>query len=177
MVDYPNKVACTVFLGGCNFKCPYCQNRDLIIDVNKLDTIPEEEVIDFLKGKKKWLDGVCITGGEPSLYSAVVDFIRKIKEIGLLVKFDSNGTNPDMLRKLIDEKLVDYLAMDIKAPIEKYDNAANSNVDKENDRVLPYKEFRINTKVESNERFSDKWKVSNGYNSFDGHISGRLEKI
>ncbi len=127
LVDYPGKVACTVFLGGCNFKCPYCQNRDLIVNFEKMETIKEEEVLKFLKDKKKWLDGVCITGGEPLLYD-ITDFIKKIKEIGLLVKLDTNGTNPKLLRKLIN--FVDYIAMDIKAPLEKYDNAARVNVDK-----------------------------------------------
>lgn len=131
LVDYPGKVACTVFLGGCNFRCPYCQNKDLILNVNKLKTIPEEEILEFLERKKKWLDGVCITGGEPLLYKDIVEFIRKIKKIGLLVKVDTNGTNPKLLKKIIDEKLADYVAMDIKAPIEKYDNATRVKVEKD----------------------------------------------
>lgn len=130
LVDYPGKVACTIFLGGCNFRCPYCQNRDLVLNFEKMPTIKEEEVLDFLKEKKKWLDGVCVGGGEPLLYD-ITDFIKKIKEIGLLVKIDTNGTNPDLLKKLIDNKLVDYVAMDIKAPLERYDNVARVNVDKE----------------------------------------------
>lgn len=131
LVDYPGKVAATIFLGGCNFRCPYCQNRDLVLNYKKMPTIKEEEILDFLIEKKKWLDGVCITGGEPLLYD-ITNFIKKIKKIGLLVKVDTNGSRPELLKKLIDNKLVDYVAMDIKVPLEKYDNAARVNVNKEN---------------------------------------------
>lgn len=129
LVDYPGKVVATIFLGGCNFRCPYCQNRDLVLNYEKMPTIKEEEVLEFLKEKEKWLDGVCITGGEPLLYKEIVDFIKKIKDIGLLVKVDTNGTNPELLKKIIN--LVDYISMDIKAPLEKYDNVARVNVNKE----------------------------------------------
>lgn len=129
LVDYPGKVAATIFLGGCDFRCPYCQNRDLVLNYKNMPTIKEEEVLDFLQKKNKWLDGVCITGGEPLLYKDVVGFIKKVKEIGLLVKLDTNGTNPELLKKLIN--LVDYVAMDIKAPIEEYDNVTRVKVNKE----------------------------------------------
>jgi len=131
LVDYPGKVSCTIFLGGCDFRCPYCQNRDLVLNYQNMPTIKEEEVLDFLKKKIKWLDGVCITGGEPLLHKEIIDFIKKIKKIGLLVKVDTNGSRPELLKKIIDNNLVDYIAMDIKAPLEKYDNAVRVKVDKE----------------------------------------------
>lgn len=128
LVDYPGKVAATIFLGNCNFRCPYCQNKDLVLNHKNMPTIKEEEVLKFLEDKKKWIDGVCITGGEPLLYD-ITNFVKKIKEIGLLVKIDTNGTNPELLKKIIE--IVDYIAMDIKAPIEKYDNVTRVKVDKE----------------------------------------------
>lgn len=119
LIDYPNKAAAVVFTGGCNFNCFYCHNRELI-NKSKIPQemiIQEEDIFNFLKKRINKLDAVSITGGEPTMHRDLPDFIRKIKEIGFLVKLDSNGTNPGMLRKLIKENLVDYLAMDIKAPL------------------------------------------------------------
>jgi len=130
LVDYPNKVACTIFLPRCNFRCGFCYNKDLVIDYDRLPSIQEEEIINFLKEKKKWLDGVVFTGGEPTLHRELPNFIKKIKEMGFLVKIDTNGTNPKMLKELIDNNIVDYIAMDIKAPLEKYDKITGVNVDK-----------------------------------------------
>ncbi len=124
LLDYPGKVASTIFTGGCNFKCPYCHNRDLVIVPNDAICYSDEEIFDHLTAKKKVLDGVCITGGEPTLHRDLPDFIKKIKAMGLLVKLDSNGTNPDMLANLINEKLIDYVAMDIKQCQEKYNAIA-----------------------------------------------------
>lgn len=130
LVDYPDKVACTIFLPKCNFRCPYCYNRDLVMNPEKLETIPEDEFLDFLKKRKKWLDGVCITGGEPCLDKELPMLISKIKELGYFVKLDTNGFNPEMLKVLLDKKLVDYIAMDIKGPLGKYDEITRVNVDK-----------------------------------------------
>lgn len=125
LLDYPGKVASTIFTGGCNFRCPYCHNRDLVIPPKDAFAYSIEEIFEHLNSKKKILDGVCITGGEPTLHKDLPDFIGKIKDLGLLVKLDSNGTNPDMLRSLIDNKLVDYIAMDIKQSKEKYNTIAS----------------------------------------------------
>lgn len=131
LVDYPGKVACTIFLPRCNFRCGFCYNRDLVLGYDSLPTISEEEVISFLDKKKKWLDGVVFTGGEPLLHKELPLFIKRIKEMGFLVKIDTNGSNPKMLKELIDNKLVDYVAMDIKAPLEKYDKIVGVKSDKE----------------------------------------------
>ena len=124
LLDYPGKVASTIFTGGSNFRCPYCHNKELVF-VPK-DAIPytHEDIFQHLMSKKKVLDGVCITGGEPTLHKDLPDFIKEIKDLGLLVKLDSNGTNPDMLNYLIDNKLIDYIAMDIKHSKNKYNDIA-----------------------------------------------------
>ena len=119
LLDYPEHVACTVFLGGCDFRCPYCHNYELV--ENEVPPLMEEEEFFAFLGKRKGLlDGVAITGGEPLLRKDIEDFIKKIKEMGFLVKLDTNGNHPDMLEKLMDSNLVDYIAMDIKNSPEKY---------------------------------------------------------
>jgi len=129
LIDFPGEVACTVFLPKCNFRCPYCYNAALVFGQETGASIPENELFDFLDKRKGLLDGVCITGGEPTLYAELSEFCKKLKEKGFLVKLDTNGTNPEMLRKLIGKKLVDYIAMDIKAPLRKYNEVANVKVD------------------------------------------------
>ena len=120
LLDYPGKMACTVFTGGCNFRCPFCHNRSLVF-LNENDSeISVSDILDYLETRKKVLDGVCITGGEPLLHKGISDFIRKVKELGLLVKLDTNGSNCEALKQLVEEGLVDYVAMDIKACPEKY---------------------------------------------------------
>ena len=120
LLDYPGKMACTVFTGGCNFRCPFCHNRSLVF-LNENDSeISVSDILDYLETRKKVLDGICITGGEPLLHKGIFDFIRKVKEIGLLVKLDTNGSNCEALKELVEEGLVDYVAMDIKACPEKY---------------------------------------------------------
>ena len=130
LLDYPGKIACTIFTFGCSFRCSYCHNPELIVDDGRPE-IKQEELLEFLKERKGFLDGVCITGGEPTLNKELPGFISKIKELGFLVKLDTNGTNPEMLKELIDKKLVDYVAMDIKAPLEFYDKITNVKVKKE----------------------------------------------
>ena len=125
LLDYPGKIASTIFTGGCNFQCPYCHNKDLVFPPVDALKFNQEEIFQHLWAKKKVLDGVCITGGEPTLHKDLPDFISKIKDLGLLVKLDSNGTNPDMLQFLIDNHLIDYVAMDIKHTKEKYNTIAN----------------------------------------------------
>jgi len=125
LLDYPGKVASTIFTGGCNFKCPYCHNRDLVMPPSDVLAYSQEEIFEHLQAKKKVLDGVCITGGEPTLHKDLPEFIKQIKDMGLLVKLDSNGTNPDMVAKLIEQQLIDYIAMDIKHSKEKYNEIAS----------------------------------------------------
>ena len=120
LIDYPGKVACMVYTIGCNFRCPYCHNPELV-DETVENIIDEKEVLDFLSKRKKILDGIVITGGEPTIHgNELINFIKKVKKLGFLIKLDSNGTDSDILDKLIKEKLVDYIAMDIKSTIEKY---------------------------------------------------------
>lgn len=130
LIDYPGKICCVIFFGGCDFRCPFCYNVDIVLNPDKLPTIPEEEFLEFLKKRKKWLDGACLGGGEPCIHQDLPEFIRKVKSLGFLVKLDTNGSKPEMLEKLLKEKLLEYIAMDIKAPLEKYDKAAGVKVDK-----------------------------------------------
>ncbi len=119
LLDYPGKVACTVFLAGCNLRCPFCHNAALVVRPAE-DTIGEDEFFAFLTKRRNILDGVCITGGEPTLRPDLPEFIEKIKAMGLSVKLDTNGTNPEMLGKLLDRGLLDYVAMDIKSAPDRY---------------------------------------------------------
>lgn len=119
LLDYPGKCACTVFLAGCNLRCPFCHNASLVLG-GAPTAMTEEEFFIFLKKRKGLLDGVCITGGEPTLRKDLRSFITKIKDMGYLVKLDTNGSNPHMLRQLIEEGNVDYVAMDIKNSPERY---------------------------------------------------------
>lgn len=128
MVDYPGKVACTVFLPDCDFRCPFCQNPDLINKVSELPTMPTDEFFSFLDSRKKWLDGVCVTGGEPCLSGDLIDFLKQIKDRGFLVKLDTNGSLPRVLKKALDAKVVDFIAMDIKASPERYSEASGVRV-------------------------------------------------
>ncbi len=113
LLDYPGKVACTVFLQGCNFRCPFCHNSDLL-GGNAPDRIEPEELLAFLRKRHGLLDGVCLTGGEPTLQPDLPDLIRQIKALGFAVKLDTNGSRPDVLRALVNEGLLDYVAMDVK---------------------------------------------------------------
>ena len=146
LLDYPGKVASTIFTGGCNFRCPFCHNKDLVLTPADALAYSEEEIFEHLMAKKKILDGVCITGGEPTLHKDLPDFIKKIKDLGLLVKLDSNGTNPNMLARLIDNGLVDYVAMDIKQCKEKYNDIAcmnNFDIGKIEESVSILKDNRV----------------------------------
>ena len=115
LIDYPEKIACTVFLFGCNFRCGFCHNPELVLRDNPERVYKEKEILDFLKQRKKYLDAVCISGGEPLINPDLSELLRKIKELGFIVKLDTNGSNPEGLKELIGKKLVDYIAMDVKA--------------------------------------------------------------
>ena len=119
LLDYPGKVACTVFLGGCEFRCPFCHNADLL-DVNAPAEMDDEELLRFLKTRTGLLDGVAITGGEPLLRQDLPDLLVRIRDLGYLVKIDTNGDHPARLKKILDEGLADYVAMDVKNSPQRY---------------------------------------------------------
>lgn len=131
LLDYPGKVACEIFTQGCNFECPFCQNSSLI-PITNTGEFSEEEIFEYLNLRKNILDGVVITGGEPTVQKDLKSFIKKIKDLGLLVKLDTNGGNPKVLQELIDEKLVDYVAMDIKNIFNKYNITAGKRINLDN---------------------------------------------
>ena len=120
LLDYPGHVACTLFTAGCNFRCPFCHNASLVTHIGDSEHYSEEFVLDYLSKRKGIIDGVCITGGEPLLHDGLEDFIKKVKDMDYLVKLDTNGYLPDRLIRLVDNGLVDYVAMDIKNSKEKY---------------------------------------------------------
>lgn len=145
LLDFPGKMACTVFTYGCNFRCPFCHNAMLVTKENS-DSISEEEFFTFLKKRQGILDGVCISGGEPTLQKDLAEFIKKIKAMGYAVKLDTNGSNPDILINLISENLIDYVAMDIKNSPEKYSITCGCdvNVDKIKESISIIIESGIN---------------------------------
>ncbi len=129
LLDYPATLAAIVFAGGCNFRCPFCHNGTLVVG-NEGD-IDTEQIFSFLESRKTKLGGVVISGGEPTIYPDLPDFIRRIRSLGYKVKLDTNGTNPDMIKALVGEGLVDYVAMDIKNSPEAYEKTAGAMVDME----------------------------------------------
>ncbi|MBP5466953.1 MAG: anaerobic ribonucleoside-triphosphate reductase activating protein [Clostridia bacterium] len=120
LVDYDGLIAATVFTAKCNFRCGFCHNAALVLDYNAIPPIRESEVLDYLKKRKGVLEGLCITGGEPTLNPDLPEFIKKVKDIGYSVKVDTNGTNPEMVKLLVKEGLADYFAVDIKNDKENY---------------------------------------------------------
>lgn len=120
LLDYPGKVACTLFTGGCNLRCPFCHNAPLVTKLGESEVWEDTEILSYLSKRKGLLDGVAVTGGEPLLQPGIADFLKKVRELGFAVKLDTNGTFPDRLRELIDARLLDYVAVDIKNCKEKY---------------------------------------------------------
>ena len=122
LIDYPGKLACTLFLTGCNFFCPWCYSRELVLpeEIKKQPQISQKDFFKFLKERKDLLEGVVFCGGEPTINKELPSFAKKIKKMGYLVKLDTNGSNPKMIKELIDKELIDYVAMDVKLPKEKY---------------------------------------------------------
>lgn len=136
LIDFPGHIAATVFTVGCNFRCPFCHNPELVSGGNiRISSGVENDFFRLLEERKGKLEGVCITGGEPTLQPDIIEFIRKIKNLGYKVKLDSNGARPDVLRLLFSEKLLDFVAMDIKNSPEKYAETANNPVDLERIRL------------------------------------------
>ena len=129
LIDFPGRVACSLFLPKCNFRCPFCYNKQLVLEEETGVSISEEEALSFLDERKGFLDGVCITGGEPLLHEGLESFLEKVKEKGLLAKLDTNGSKPAFLKRLVSKGLVGYVAMDIKACPGNYKRAAGTKVD------------------------------------------------
>ncbi|TSC96370.1 MAG: pyruvate formate lyase activating enzyme [Parcubacteria group bacterium Athens1014_10] len=118
LIEYPGKIVSVLWVGGCNWRCPWCYNKDLVLNSEKLPSFKEGEILDFLKTRKKLLDGIIITGGEPTLKKGLQNFIKKVKKLKFLIGIETNGSNPEMLKKMIKEKLLNFVAMDIKAPVD-----------------------------------------------------------
>ena len=129
--DYPGVISATLFLGACNFRCPYCHNAALVLNPDDLPTYPMEYITDFLDSRKDWLEGVCITGGEPLLHPDLGDLLSLLKQRGLSIKLDTNGSFPSRLKGLIAKDLIDSIAMDVKAPLEKYEEVTRAKIDTE----------------------------------------------
>lgn len=126
LLDYPSHVAATIFLGGCNLRCPFCHNSSFL--EHPMEEYTLEELFAFLKKRQGILDGVCISGGEPTLNPELPEFIKKIRDLGYLIKLDTNGTNPDMLEILMENYLLDYVAMDIKSSLDEYEKCCGCSV-------------------------------------------------
>ena len=129
LIDYPGQTSAVVFTQGCNFRCPYCHNPELVDPDEYGSSVPETEVLSFLEHRKGKLDAVVITGGEPTIQPDLADFIKKVRSMGFRIKLDTNGSNPDIIEDLLDEELVDYVAMDAKGPLERYNEIVNADID------------------------------------------------
>jgi len=136
LIEWPGKICSVIFVGGCNFRCPFCHNPDLISFSPQLPKIEEKEILDYCSNNKDMLDALAITGGEPLMQKKqdLVNFLKKVRKIGLLIEIETNGSNPDMITDLLEGKLVDYIAMDIKAPLDtnKYNEASGVKVNLNN---------------------------------------------
>ena len=133
LLDFPGYIACTIFTRGCNMRCPFCQNQGLVVPehFDSKEIIPTKDIIEFLQSRKSRLQGICITGGEPTLQTDLIEFIKQVKSIGYKVKLDTNGTNPEIIKTLIDNNLLDYIAMDIKNDLSRYEHTSGTSMAKE----------------------------------------------
>lgn len=150
LVDWDGKVSSVFFLPKCNFRCPFCQNPALVLHPEMEKTIPFEKAEEYLRKQKGWIDGVCITGGEPTLHDDLPNLCSKLKKMGFQVKLDTNGTNPMMLKGLIKKGLVDYIAVDIKAPltVEKYSEATGVNAETLLEKVKVTISLLVNSQID-----------------------------
>lgn len=128
LIDYPGKVSAVLFTQGCNFRCPFCHNPELVYPEKFVEPIPDTEIFQFLDKRKNQLDGVVISGGEPTIHSDLVVWVQKIKALGFLVKLDTNGSDPHTVKALLKDQLIDFIAMDIKAPFNKYHQLAGVDI-------------------------------------------------
>jgi pyruvate formate lyase activating enzyme len=178
LIDYPKKISCTIFLFGCNFRCGFCHNPELVLKEETKD-IAEEKILEFLKSRKGKLEGVCFTGGEP-LMTLGVDFLKKIKSLGYKIKIDTNGGFPEKLKKIIDKEIVDYIAMDIKGQKEDYNKITGINVNL-NDieksikiiSQLPAYEFRTTIL----KRYHDKENIEKMFEWLDSLINKKIKNF
>lgn len=166
LLDFPSHTACTVFTAGCNFRCPFCHNSDILVNANQ--TISQQEFFEFLSSRKGKLDGVCVSGGEPCLQKDLIDFIKQIKQLGFKVKLDTNGSLTSVLEQILSQNLCDYVAMDIKNIPEKYNLSCGGMVNVQNvknsvellkNSGIPF-EFRTTVVKELNQ-ISDFSKIAN----------------
>lgn len=148
LLDYPGKVACTLFTRGCNFRCPFCHNASLVVRPEEQRMYDNAEILAFLKKRQGVLDGVAITGGEPTLMGGLYDFIKEVKNLGYAVKLDTNGTRPGVLRRLVNDGLVDYVAMDIKNSPEKYAYTCGLPEGYDLSKIIESKEFLMEGRVD-----------------------------
>ena len=146
LLDYPGHLACTVFTGGCNFRCPFCHNASLVTGKNEED-YTEDEIFEFLSKRQGTLEGVAITGGEPLLQSDIVEFIKRVKNMGFKVKLDTNGSFPEKLKEIVSAGLVDYVAVDIKNSLNKYSETVG-RLGYDTERVCESIEFLMNSGVD-----------------------------
>lgn len=146
LIEFPGLISCIIFTQGCNFLCPYCHNPELVLPEKFEKTIPEEDIFDFLNKRKKYLEGVCITGGEPTIQKDILEFIEKIKKMGFKVKLDTNGSKPEIIEKLINERIIDYISMDLKGPLEKY--KIITGVELEIEKILKSVELIKNSEID-----------------------------
>ncbi len=169
LLDFPDTVACMIFTTGCNFRCGYCHNPDLVLPeriAKQKKFVSEEEFFAFLEKRKNLLDGVVICGGEPSIHADLPEFCAKIKAKNFLVKLDTNGSNPDMLKNLLEKKLVDYIAMDIKAPLDEYEKISGINI---SEKIL---RESIKIIIENSPNYQFRTTVIKGF-----HTTGKLQKM
>jgi len=131
MIDWEGMIISTLYIGGCNFRCPFCYNTDLVLDSLSLPDIPEENILSFLVERKPFLDGICLSGGEPTLYVDITEFLEKIRSLNLKIKLDTNGSQTAILKKITEQHLVDYIAMDIKNCLQTEDYTRTIGVQEE----------------------------------------------
>ena len=201
LLNYPGKVASTVFTYGCNFRCPYCHNYEFVVGGQK-ESYSEESVLQYLEKRRVMLEGVAVSGGEPTLHAELPDFMRRVKELGLMVKLDTNGSRPEVLEALLSERLLDYVAMDIKTSLEKYpmlgysDTAniersieilKNSGIDFEfrttcpksivSEEVFPAIQKLVGTSKWVLQIFNPRYTLEESYHNEEGYTREELEAI
>lgn len=129
LVDWDGKVSAVIFLSGCNFKCHFCSNKELVLNPEKINSISFDEIKNSLEKNKDFIDGIVITGGEPTIHDNLVDLCKELRKLNFKIKIDTNGSKPEIIKELLDKKLIDYVAMDIKAPFDKYNEITDSEID------------------------------------------------
>jgi len=148
MLDWEGKIVSTLYLPHCNLRCPYCHNSGLILNPEQYKTIPFETIRDYLIKQQGWIDGVCLSGGEPCMYEDLPDFIRRLRDENVLIKLDTNGSFPEMLQKLLDMKLIDYIAMDIKSPLDTYAQMTGIHDEKIGERIKQSSRIVMDSRVD-----------------------------